>query len=310
MKLKRVVTLSAAVLASAALTYYLVPALWKPPLVELNRKAAGFSERSVRVDTHEVRYLEGGQGELVVLLHGIFGEKDHWVDFARQLTHRYRVIVPDLPGFGGSSRLTDESYDYAAQTQRLMTLLERLDPERVHLAGSSMGGTLAALLAMRDPQRVASVAFIGAPHGIRTPRRSQLDAAIDAGASPLVAKDEAAFERMLALLFEQRPFLPYPILHAARADAIDGAASNQRLWNEQLKDRYLLDGCIGELHAPTLVLWGEADRLFDASGAQALRARLMYAQVQLLPGIGHLPMMEAPKPTAQVYAAFLERLPR
>ncbi|MOA65929.1 2-succinyl-6-hydroxy-2,4-cyclohexadiene-1-carboxylate synthase [compost metagenome] len=58
-----------------------------------------------------------------MLLHGIFGEKDHWVDFARQLTQRYRVIVPDLPGFCGSSRLAGKSYGYTAQTQRLVMLL-------------------------------------------------------------------------------------------------------------------------------------------------------------------------------------------
>nr|WP_251702064.1 alpha/beta fold hydrolase [Pseudomonas boanensis] len=150
----------------------------------MNRKVAGPSERTVSVGTHEVRYLEGGQGEVVVLLHGIFGEKDHWVDYDRQLTHRYRVIVPDLPGFGGSSRLTGESYGYAAQMQRLVMLLVRLGLKRVHIAGSSMGGTLAALLAMREPRRVASVAFIDAPHGIRTPRRSQMGSAIEAGESP------------------------------------------------------------------------------------------------------------------------------
>ncbi|MCY1362170.1 Lipase 3 [compost metagenome] len=142
------------------------------------------------------------------------------------------------------------------------------------------------------------------------PRRSQMDAAIDHGESPLVAMDEVAFERMLALLFEKRPFLPYPILQAARTDAISSAASNQRVWNEQLKDRYLLDERIGKLRTPVLVLWGEADRLFDASGAEALRAQATHAQVQLLPGIGHLPMTEAPKPTARVYAAFIEQLPR
>ncbi|WP_375739038.1 alpha/beta fold hydrolase [Pseudomonas boanensis] len=108
--------------------------------MELNRKVAGPSERTVSVGTHEVRYLEGGQGEVVVLLHGIFGEKDHWVDYDRQLTHRYRVIVPDLPGFGGNSRLAGESYGYAAQMQRLVMLLERLGLKRVHIAGSSMGG--------------------------------------------------------------------------------------------------------------------------------------------------------------------------
>jgi pimeloyl-ACP methyl ester carboxylesterase len=145
-------------------------------------------------------------------------------------------------------------YDYAVQVARLEELLDRLGLVRVHLAGSSMGGTIAALFAMQHPDRVASVAFIGAPHGIRSLRPSVMDRLIDAGERPLIARDKAEFERMLALIFEQRPFLPYPILHAAQRRAIDNAQSNRRLWGEQLNDRYLLDERVLALKARTLAL--------------------------------------------------------
>lgn len=110
---------------------------------------------------------------------------------------------------------------------------------------------------------------------------------------------------MLALLFVQRPFMPYPILHAARAKATRDAASNRRLWREQLKDRYLLQERLGNLSARALVLWGSGDQLFDASGAEVLRTHLKDAQVIVLPQVGHLPMMEAPGETSQIYARFL-----
>jgi pimeloyl-ACP methyl ester carboxylesterase len=61
---------------------------------------------------HTLHYLDGGSGETLVLLHGIFAEKDHWVDFARPLTPHYRVIAPDLPGFGESTRLPDNDYSH------------------------------------------------------------------------------------------------------------------------------------------------------------------------------------------------------
>jgi pimeloyl-ACP methyl ester carboxylesterase len=304
--LKRIV-LGMAALATAIVAgaYYSVPELFKEPLVELNRGLSGLSERTVRVGVHEVHYLEGGSGETVVLLHGIFGEKDHWVDFARSLTGRYRVIVPDLPGYGETGRRADQAYDYAAQTQRMRELLDALGVQKAHLAGSSMGGTIAALVALKYPDRTLSLAFIGAPHGIKTPRRSDMDRLIEVGETPLIARDEAEFDRMLTFLFVKQPFLPYPVRHSAMTGAIQNAESNRRLWNEQLRDRHLLHERIGGLDLRTLVAWGEGDRLFDASGAEVLRSILRQSRINVLPGVGHLPMMESPKEGARVYAEFL-----
>ncbi|HEV2611204.1 MAG TPA: alpha/beta hydrolase, partial [Noviherbaspirillum sp.] len=70
-----------------------------------------------------------------------------------------------------------------------------------------------------------------------------------------------------------------------------------------LKDRYLLQERIGELRARTFLLWGQGDRIFDVSAVDAVRARLQ--QVNVLPDVGHLPMMEAPKEASRLYAAFL-----
>lgn len=292
-------------LAAAVTAYYSVPELFKEPLAQLNRKLSGLSEKTVRVGPHEVHYLDGGSGAPVLLLHGIFAEKDHWVDFARPLTGGYRVLVPDLPGFGESGRVAGESYNYDAQTRRLKELLDNLGIERAHIAGNSMGGTIAALFAIRYPDRVASVALIGAPHGIRSPQPSEADRLIDAGKTPLIAHDEAEFEQMLERVFARRPFLPYPILHAARADAVRNAESNLHLWRAQLQDRFLLHERIGELRTRTIALWGAQDRIFHASGVDVLRARLANADVRVLAEIGHLPMMEAPADTARIYAQFL-----
>jgi pimeloyl-ACP methyl ester carboxylesterase len=304
--LKRIVLGLAALAATiVAGAYYSVPEVFKEPLVGLNRGLSGLSEKTVRVGVHEVHYLEGGSGETVVLLHGIFGEKDHWVDFARSLTSRYRVIVPDLPGYGESGRRADQAYDYAAQTERTRDLLDALGIQQAHLAGSSMGGTIAALVALKFPDRAISLAFIGAPHGIKTPRRSDMDRMIDVGEAPLIARNEAEFDRMLSLLFVKQPFLPYPVLHAAKTGAIQDAESNRRLWNEQLKNRHLLHERIDELRVRTLVTWGDADRIFDVSGAHVLRTTLKRSQVQVMSGVGHLPMMESPKEAASMYADFL-----
>jgi len=117
-----------------------------------------------------------------------------------------------------------------------------------------------------------------------------------------------AFDAMMDLVFAQRPFLPAPILEAARADAVRDAPSNLRLWHAQLKDRYLLQERIGGLRPPTLALWGQQDRVFDASGAEALRSLLPQARIETLPGLGHLPMMEAPLAVSARYGQFLHEM--
>lgn len=309
--MKRIVLyLATALSAILSGAYYTLPHLFQQPLIELNRGLAGLEEKIVHVDSHELHYLEGGSGEPVVLLHGIFAEKDHWVDFARPLTSRYRVIAPDLPGFGESSRIAGLQYDYAVQTEMLVKMLDKLGIKRAHLAGNSMGGTIAALVAIKYPERVASIALVGSPHGVRSPKPSEMDKLIDAGRAPLVARNAAEFDDMLSLVFAKRPFLPFPIMHASRSSAISNAESNQRIWLSQLKDRYFLHERIDHLKHPTLVLWGDSDRVFDVSGASVLKTKLDQAEMHVLPGIGHLPMMEAPGATSKFYTAFLEQLQR
>lgn len=310
LRMKRIVPWTAALLlAFAAAAYYGSPETSREALLILNRSLSGLEEKTVQVGTHTVHYLEGGEGESVLLLHGIFAEKDHWVDFARQLTGHYHVIAPDLPGYGESGRHAGQAYDYAAQTERLRQFMDARGIGRAHLAGNSMGGTIAALFAVRYPERVASLAFIGAPHGLRSGTASAMDRLIGAGQAPLVARNAAEFDAMLALVFGDRPFLPYPILHMAEREAIANAGSNRRMWDEQLKNRYLLQEYIGKVTVPTLALWGSKDKVFDVSGAQTLTALLPQAEVRILPGIGHLPMMEDPRETAGLYADFLRRMP-
>ncbi|MBH9576631.1 alpha/beta fold hydrolase [Inhella proteolytica] len=299
----------AATLASGASLWWRHPRWSRPALLHLNRWAAGLRASQLQVAGHRLQLLSSRQHDPddtpVVLLHGLFAEKDHWVDFARALPGRRRLIVPDLPGFGQSERLDSQRYGYAEQLERLAALLDALGIARAHLAGSSMGGALAALFAQRHPERVASLAFIGAPHGLRSSRPSPVDRLIDAGQAPLLARTAAEFDTLLQRLFARRPWLPYPVLQAARQEAVARASSNLRLWREHVADRYLLQQRLAGLRLPVLALWGRQDQVFDASGAALLKALLPQAEVRLLEGIGHLPMMEAPADCARTYGEFL-----
>lgn len=295
------------VVAAGVGLYYQAPELLREPLLEVNRATAGLTERTVEVGDHRIHYLEGGQGETLVLLHGIFAEKDHWVDFARSLTGQYHVIALDLPGFGESTRLPGGDYSYGPQLQRLQAIFAELGLAAVHLAGNSMGGTIAALYAIDHPEQVLTLAFIGAPHGIRSATPSDMDRMIEANQVALVAHNADEFEAMLDLVFAQRPLIPWPIYVHSRDTAISQAEDNTRIFQRQLRDRYLLESQLPLIRTPTLALWGAQDRIFDISGAEVLRRELEDASVEVLDSVGHLPQMEVPKATASAYSAFLAK---
>lgn len=300
-------TLLFALLAGVGATtaaYHLVPAPFVAPLVALNRGLAGLTPGVVTVDGHTVHYLEGGQGAPVLLLHGLFGEKDHWTEFSAALTPAHRVVAPDLPGFGDSSRLAGADYRYDAQVARLHAFTRAVGLERFHLAGSSMGGALAALYASRHPEQVLSLAFIGAPHGLPTPEPSPVEREIAAGHLPLVVTSHAEFERLVDRMFVRRPFVPGPVLAHLAARAVRDVPGDVRMWHAHRAQGPVVEHLLPHLTVPSFSLWGAEDQVFHVSGAARLQALPGHVG-RVLPGVGHLPMMERPRETGEAYRAFL-----
>jgi abhydrolase domain-containing protein 6 len=305
-----------ALLALAALPLLAFGALALRPELALEgeylrlRLLAGAVEHDVQVGEHRVRYLEAGRGEPLVLVHGFTGSKENWLPLIRLLAPRYRVIAPDLPGWGESTRLADPDTDYgfAAQAQRLGDFLAAVAPgEAVHLVGHSMGGGIAAVWAGL------------APHGLR--RLVLLDAAgvpfdndfarrVGAGEHPFAVTDVPGLHRQIDLVFARKPFLPWP---ADRALAAQRAAQQpfERAVLAQIAgnpDAAFLPGeSAYTIQAPTLLLWCREDRVIDAAAATEYARRIRDNRIVLLEGCGHMPMMEVPAETAQALRDFLDR---
>ena len=296
-------------LAAAALTalYTLAPQAVVGPLLTLNRRLAGLEARTVQVGPHTLHYLEGGDGPPVLLLHGLFADKDHWTRFAGALTARHRVVALDLPGFGDSTRLAGEDYRYDAQVLRLRAFTQALGLERFHLAGNSMGGALAALYAERYPEQVLSLAFIGAPHGLPTPQPSAFDLEVARGDLPLVVTTPEGFERLADRLFVERPFLPGPVLEHLAQRAVRDVPGDVAMWHAHRAQGPVVAAALPRLRVPSFSLWGAQDAVFHVSGAPLLHALPGHVG-HVLPGVGHLPMMERPGETGALYGAFLAGL--
>ncbi len=246
------------------------------------------------------RLLEAGPGDAppVLFLHGFGGDLSNWSLIQAALAPRWRTLAPDLPGHGGSSKALERG-DLAELADALEALIHGLGLDRLHLVGHSLGGALAVELAVRDPERVLSLALL-AP----------------AGFGP-----DIAGSYIEGFLRERRPRKLRPVLEMLVADAtlvgremveevlrfkrLDGALEAltriaARL-HEGDRQRHAVRERFLALPMPRLVIWGAEDRILPSGHLEGLAPAV---EILRLEDCGHLPQIERPE---QVCAA-LERL--
>lgn len=269
----------------------------------LERWYSGLRPRHGSAEGLAMPYLEGGSGAPLVLIHGFAGDKDNFARVARFLTPHYRVIIPDLPGFGDAARDPAASPLIADQARRLAALLDQVAPGRVHVGGNSMGGFIAAQFAAMYPERVASLWLLDAA-GTEASHSSDIIKHYEAtGEMPLLVRQERDFNTLIAACTHKEPFLPHSVrVLLGRRGAADFALHTQLM--KQLSDAPLLRAQPAYERIPALIVWGEQDRILHPDGAAAFAALFPRSRVIMMPGVGHLPMVEKPRQVARDYVAF------
>jgi len=289
--------------------YYFFPGTAFQLLVATERNLAGLTPNSVIAQGLWIEYLEGGKGDTVVLLHGFGADKDTWSRFGKHLTPHFRVIAPDLPGFGESSADPDMDYSINAQVDRVRAFLKALGIETFHLGGSSMGGSIAGAYAVRYPQDVNSLLLI-APGGVAASEPSEMLTMLKQGqAPPLIVQNAREYDYLLDFVFHQRPYIPGVVQRQLARQTIKRQSLYTRIW-KQLEGAWTtqpLEGALNGLEIPTLIVWGTNDRVLHVSGAKILEAVMPQAKIALLEAAGHLPMVEQPVQSAGLYLRFLNR---
>jgi pimeloyl-ACP methyl ester carboxylesterase len=265
--------------------------------VRMQRRVGGLTLKEVTIDEHRVPYLEGGQGEPLLLLHGFGAEKDHWSQIAKYLTPHFRVIAPDLPGFGASSRRSEANYDLDHQLDRLEKFAAAVGISRFHLGGNSMGGYLSAMYAARAPDQVQSL-WLLAPAGVAGAEPGDVIRMIERGDNLLLVDSEITGKRLASMLFGKAPFVPEEFNRVWRERSMQNRDFNAKIFSELFAQPVMLDERIAGLATPTYVVWGGDDRVLHVSGAEALRKLLVNAEVRIMPYMGHCPMIERPRDTA------------
>ncbi len=244
---------------------------------------------------------------VILALHGFGASLHAWEDVAVGLRETHRVIRIDLPGFGLTGADPTGDYSDARTTQVVLALLDALRLDRVNLLGSSMGGRMAWRFAAEHPARVERLVLM-APDGFASPGR-------DYGRTPRVP-----------WLMHALPYtLPDPLLRGTLRGAFaDPATLSQPLF-ERYRDMMLAPGVrraiidrmahaalvapepfLARIMAPTLLLWGDQDRMVPVTNAQDYLRAMRDARLVALPGIGHVPMEEVP---AQVIDALRDFIP-
>jgi len=273
------------------------------------RRQSGLERKEIELpDGLRYAYLEGGQGEPLMLLHGFGGNKDNFTRAARFLTPHYRVIVPDHIGFGESAHLADADYSSAAQARRLRAFAQALGVKQLHLGGNSMGGQIALVYASLYPGEVSSLWLLN-PAGIWNAPASEVAKTImETGRNPLLVRNEGEFEKLIDLVMSEPPFVPRSILHVMAQERIRNVGLEERIFMQIATDS--VEKRVTDLGTPALIVWGEHDRVIHVGTAGMLHKLMPRSQVIVMPGIGHMPMLERPQQSTQDYLKFRTSLPR
>ena len=251
-------------------------------------------------------YLEGGRGEPLVLLHGFGADKDNFTRVARFLTPQYHLIIPDLVGFGDSSRPAEADYSPTAQAERVRALCQGLGLTSVHLGGSSMGGHIAMRWLVAHPREVRSLWLLD-PGGVWSGPESEAGRIFrETGHSPLVVESEDEFAELIKFTMSRPPPIPR---------FLQDVMAHRRMANRPLEERILrqvradsVEVPIAGVRTSALIVFGANDRVIHPGTAEVLKKLLPRGHVVIMPGIGHLPALEAPEHVASDYIRFRDSM--
>jgi pimeloyl-ACP methyl ester carboxylesterase len=272
---------------------------------------AGLKRHEALIDGRKISYLDNGRekaGRTIMFVHGFGDSSASWMFFARIFRDGdYRIIVPDLLGFGRSAKPADADYGYPAQAGRLLALLKLLKVGNAHLVGNSMGGGVAAQMALLQPQSVASLTLMDSA-GIHY-KATELDQEVLKGANFLVPKKPEDFEKLMDFVTARRPPMPQPIKEFLAARAVKDSALHEKVFYDVLlRDVGFLAYSLADIKAPTLILWGGKDRVLHPEGAKVFNRYIPGSRLHYFPELGHMPMVEAPEESALVVSSFIDEV--
>ncbi|MFE2958086.1 alpha/beta fold hydrolase [Nocardia tengchongensis] len=275
--------------------------------------------RSVRVGGREIHVSEFGSGPAVVLLHGGGPGATGVANYSRNvdaLARRFRVIVPDLPGYGRSAKWIDQSDPFGYLGRSVGGLLDELGVASAHLVGNSYGGAAALRLAMDRPEKVGRMVLMG-PGGVGTTRTlptGGLNALLGYYRGEGPSRDKLRRFIREYLVFDGGS-VPEELIEQRYLASIDpdvvanpplrrpsGPLALRTLWRMD----FTRDPRLREVAHPTLVVWGANDKVNRREGGPMLAETMPNCDLYLAANTGHWVQWERAELFNTLAAAFLE----
>jgi pimeloyl-ACP methyl ester carboxylesterase len=264
---------------------------------------------------HKLAYLDIGQGEPVILIHGFGGSMWQWEHQQHVLSPEVRLITPDLIGSGLSDK-PDLEYRPDQMLDFFVRFMDALQISRATLVGNSMGAGLAIGMALTYPTRVSKLILIGGlpSHILQKLTSPTIKRALESRApSWLVSFGNWLFGGLMVepilkeIVYDPALLTPAVIERSNRNRQRPGLVGpimtmrdNLPLWESGFALR------IGEVTHPTLIVWGEEDRVFPIAVAEELQRTIKGSRLVRIPRAGHIPQWEQPPPVNQAIIEFLK----
>ncbi len=257
--------------------------------------------RRVALPGADVNYVELGEGEPILFVHGISGAWQNWLENLPHFARGHRAIALDLPGFGASPMPSWE-IDMPAYGRLLHDFCEKLGIEGATIVGNSMGGFIAVEAVTALPGRFEKLVLVSAA-GILNTWNPEERAVVTAWAWKTFGPHYADRGRWIVthprareIVF--RPFVRYPGHLRAdllfeqissgleRADGFGDAL--KALIHHDIRER------LGEIQMPTMIVWGQSDRVIPLSAALSYHRRIPHSRLEIFERTGHVPQLERP----------------
>jgi len=245
-------------------------------------RVRGIESRYVQLGPNRIHYFVGGTGEPLVLVHGLGSRALDFALLMPGLAHAHRVYALDLLGYGDSDR-PEVDYSVSLQTGVLRQFVDTLRLERVDLAGLSMGGWIALEFAAESPERVRRLVLLDSAGMNFTP---SFDVRL---LSPYTMADMRAMEKLMTTRANQIPtFFSRDVLRLLREESW----AIQRTVANMMTGRELLDGKLGDVTMPVLLIWGKQDVVTPLAVADAMHREMVQSVLVVLDGCGHIAPIE------------------
>lgn len=274
------------------------------------RYSAGLQTRSITLDFGEIVYAENDlkSDVTLVMVHGFGGNKDTWNWVVPEWNDKYHIIMIDLPGHGESVSEKTLGYTMTDQAKRLHQFTQAKGIKHFYLLGHSMGGAVALRFAGDHEEDLKALVLIDSM-GLEKTKSDGVKLVERSEKNPLY--DVCTKERLDTLLnysMHKLPYIPDIMKDALLEEKCARRDLEKILYEDMYKDVCCLNDIAENIDIPTLILWGDRDRMTHLDNAALFHQAIQGSELAILKEIGHVPILEDPKQTAEIIDRFIDRV--